>query len=132
LFARISVIQAAVYAGALFLWAVNSFQYFIVWRADVQQDERPKKFFLVDIGFWGEFFNIWPSLGYFAVSMWGLIVVFPVLNSGADFATFVTFYQDNQLKQLIINLAFDTGFTIDASKEKKKTNKKRKANVFES
>ncbi len=117
LFARISVIQAAAYCGALFLWALNSFQYVVVWRADLQQDDRPKRIFLCDLGFWGEFFNVWPSVGYFATSLWGLIVLFPVLNSGADFATFVAFYQSNQTMQLLINLAWDIGFTIDASKE---------------
>jgi hypothetical protein len=114
-FARISVIQAAAYCGSLFLWSVNSFQYVVVWRADLQQDQRPKRFFLCDLGFWAEFFNVWPSIGYFATSLWGLIVLFPVLNSGVDLAGFIEFYQRNQVLQLVINLAWDIGFSIDAS-----------------
>jgi hypothetical protein len=112
-FARITVIQAAVYAGSLFLWAINSLQYFLSWRADVHADPRPKRFFLLDIGFWGEMFNIWPSLGYLGISLWGLIVLFPEINRG-DFASYQAFYLANQTFQLIVNLAWDVGFTIDA------------------
>ncbi len=114
-FARITVIQATVYFGAFFVWAVNSFQYVLAWRADVHSDPRPKRFFLFDLRFWGEIFNIWPSLGYLGISLWGLIVLFPQLNSPTvDLASYQAFYLANQTFQLIVNLAWDIGFTIDA------------------
>lgn len=116
IYARIVVIQAATYAAACLLWAINAFQYVATWRADVESDSV-KRVWAADLGFWGEFFNVWPSLGYFATSMWGLIVLFPVLLETAptqNWDTFSTFYINNQSQQLIINLAWDIGYTIDA------------------
>ncbi len=119
--ARIIVIQGAVYAGSLLLWVINAFQYVVVWRADVHQDPRPKRFFLCDVGFWAELFNIWPSLGYFGTSLWGLIVMFPEISAAAantdpaaGLAALNTFYGANQTFQLLVNLAWDIGFCVSA------------------
>ena len=118
IFARICIVQASLYLGSLILWMINSFQYLAVWYSNRQADSRPKRFFLADIGFWAELFNIWPSMGYVGTACWGLIVLFPewtrAQNSNNDLTGFQSFYYANQSVQLIINLAWDLAYCIDS------------------
>jgi len=104
-------VQSVVYFLGNLLWSINSLQYVLVWKREREGDPRKKERILTEPGCWAEIFNVWPCLGYTLTSLWALIAMFDYTS---DYTTFRAFWDQNQAFQLVINIAWDVGFVVDA------------------
>jgi hypothetical protein len=105
----IAVAQSVVYLVGNLLWSINSIQYYLIWHQDREEDS--KRHLFRQMGFWAETWNIWPCLGYTITSLWALVAIYSNIS---DFETLKAFWDNNQALQLVINIAWDVGFSVDA------------------
>lgn len=122
---------ASWYLAAFVLWAIGAFIYLIAYIDGTKQNRRgtaPNVSHVRQLAFWAEVFNILPSLGYLASSLYGIIPLQPLIMAARTAAptdpsqlpatAALNFYTTGQTfnfwVQAIINLPMDTMWTIDA------------------
>jgi len=127
-FCNVAYLQAAMYFISCSVWAFNSLQYMYCYMQEAKDPQRKFKgsvvYYLSDIYFWAEVFNVLPSFGYMFTSLWALAVMPPqsaIAPSMENLTTpltasgyFSAFVYANQTFQLLINIAWDVMFTLDA------------------
>jgi hypothetical protein len=104
--------QAWTYFLAQLFWSANAVHYVYAYFA-MRRHYSVSDPILRDADFWAEVFNTLACLGYCATTLWALVLMSMELRAGTLEEVQILVY-DNQTLQLLINLAWDVGFSLSA------------------